>query len=94
MSNQSVIIIISFCLGLTGAILGGLFTVMMIGEVNRRRGESQLISCFWFTPMKAIRVLRAYRQAYPAGRLHIYLGLAVALLFLGWLGAVLASGIL
>jgi hypothetical protein len=80
--------IIAFCLALSGVILANMFVIMMIGEINRKREEGNLISYFGFTPPKTMRVFDEYRRLYPNGKLHIYFfavfGLAmIALIIVG-----------
>lgn len=64
--------IILFCVTLSAVFLSNLFVTMMIGEINRKRQESDLISYFGFTPPKTLRIFREYRRLYSDGRLHIY----------------------
>jgi hypothetical protein len=45
---------------------------MMIGEINRKRQEGNLVSYFGFTFPKILRIFREYRSSYPDGKLHIY----------------------
>jgi hypothetical protein len=68
--------IIFFCVALTGMILANLFTVMMIGEINRKRADANQISYFGYTFGKIRRIFREYHASYPDGRLNIYTHLA------------------
>jgi hypothetical protein len=49
-----------------------MFFIMMIGEINRKRQEGNLVSFFGFTPLKTLRIFLEYRSLYPDGKLHIY----------------------
>ena len=72
MSARIVAGIILFCLCLSAVILANLFHTMMIGEINRKREENDLISYFGSTPAKVLRIFGEYRRLYPDGKLHIY----------------------
>jgi hypothetical protein len=82
MSTRAIIGIISFCVSLTGAILGNMTLIMMIGEINRKRQEGNLISYFGFAFPKLLRIFREYRNLYPEGKLHIYNLTAVAIMMI------------
>jgi hypothetical protein len=71
-STRLVAGIILFCLGVSAVILTNLFVIMMIGEINRKRQEGDLISYFGFTFSKMLRIFREYHRLYPDGRLHVY----------------------
>jgi hypothetical protein len=64
-------------LGISAVFLYVLFTIMMAGEINRKR-QDDLASYFALTPAMALRIFREYRRLYPRGKLHIY-----ALVFFG-----------
>lgn len=72
MSTSVVFGIILLCLSTSAMVLSSLFLIMMIGEINRKRKEDDLISYFGFTFPKMLRIFREYRRLYPDGRLHIY----------------------
>jgi hypothetical protein len=72
MSTKLIVGIILFCFGLSAMFLVNLFTTMMIGEINRKKQEGDLISYFGFTPAKTLRILHEYRRLYPDGKLHMY----------------------
>jgi hypothetical protein len=78
--------IICLCLALTGVFLAGMFGYMMIGEINRKREDGDLISYFGFTFPKLVRIFVEYQRLYPSGRLHIYALLAFLLSMLGITG--------
>lgn len=61
-----------FCLAISAVFLTNLLVTMMIGEINRKRREDDLISYFGFTFPKMLRIFREYRRLYSSGKLHIY----------------------
>ncbi len=77
---------VSFSVFMTGIFLANMFVFMMIGEINRKRPDGNLVSYFGFPPFKVLRIFREYRQTYPAGNTHIYLLVASALAIIGILG--------
>lgn len=83
MSARAIIAIISFCVAMSGAFLGNMFITMMIGEINRKRQDGNLVSYFGFTLPKMLRIFAEYRTSYPNGKLHIYELAAVALTMIG-----------
>ena len=72
------VFIVLLCLATSFAVITGMFSIMMIGEVNRRREDQSQISYFWVTPWKMLEVFGEYRRLYPRGRLHIYALVAYA----------------
>ncbi|MDX6403194.1 MAG: hypothetical protein QOH70_649 [Blastocatellia bacterium] len=64
--------VIFFCLGTASAIISTMFRTMMIGEVNRKKSEDELISYVGSTPLKTQRIFSEYRRLHPNGRLHLY----------------------
>ena len=70
--------LISFSIMVSGLVFSGLFQTMMIGEINRKREDGNLVSYFGSTLPKTLRIFSEYRQSYPEGRLHIYSLLAFA----------------
>ena len=71
MSTRIITGIISFCVALTGLFLSNLFLTMMIGEINRKRQDGNLVSYFGFTFPKVLRVFGEYRSSYPNGNMHL-----------------------
>lgn len=94
MSIRAIIGIIFFCFGMTGVFLGNMTLMIMIGEINRKRQEGDLVSYLGFTLPKFLRILREYRSSYPDGKLHIYYFAAVALVFIGFIGTAVCIGII
>ena len=65
MSTRVIIGIASFCAVMTGLILANMFLFMMIGEINRKRAEGNLVSYFGFAFPKMQRIFSEYRIKYP-----------------------------
>lgn len=83
MSTRLIIGIISFCVAMTGVFLGNMFTVMMIGEINRKKQDGSQVSYFGFTFPKMLRIFGEYRTWYPDGNMHLYTLAALALVLIG-----------
>ena len=79
MNTRVLIGIISFSVALTGVFVANLFLYMMIGEINRKRSDGNLVSYFGFTYPKMVRIFDEYRRSYPKGRLHLYAWIAFGL---------------
>lgn len=82
-NTRFVIGVVSFGLALTGMFLGNMFLVMMIGEINRKRQDGNLVSYFGFTPSKMWQIFGEYRSSYPKGKAHIYFLVSLALAMAG-----------
>ena len=94
LSARIIIGIISFCLAITGIFLGNMVQTMMIGEINRKRQDGNLISYIGYTFPKIIRIFREYHLLYPNGKLRVYALAAIVLAFIGMIGAALAFHII
>lgn len=94
MSERTIAGIVSFCLALTGLFLANMFLMMMIGEINRKRQEGNLVSYFGFTFPKMLRVFSEYRRSYPGGKLHAYALGAFALAMLSLIAVAVCLRIL
>ena len=66
-----IIMIVAICIATTGLVTANLFLYIMIGEINRKRQDGNLVSYFGFTFFKTQRIFDEYRRLYPDGRLHI-----------------------
>lgn len=64
MSLRLIVGVISFSVATTGIILANLFLAIMIGEINRKRQDGNLVS--YFGP-KILRIFDEYRSSYPTG---------------------------
>jgi hypothetical protein len=93
MSARAIIGIIFFCVFMTGMFLANMFLMMMIGEINRRRQEGNLVSYFGFTFPKLLRIFREYRSLYPDGKLRIYLLAAFAIAMSALISVAVCIGI-
>ena len=74
--------------------LGNMLTMIMIGEINRKRREDDLVSYFGFTPQKLLMIFREYRRFYPEGKLHIYDYLALAAVIAGMITVAVCARII
>ena len=83
MSTRAITGIISFCIAMTGLFLANMFLTIMIGEINRKRQDGNLVSHFGFTFPKMLRIFGEYRRSYPDGNRHIYALTAFALAIIG-----------
>lgn len=87
LSRGVIAIAVLFCVASAGIVLSGMFFIMMIGEVNRKKSEGEQISYWGATPTKLLRILHEYRKAYPGGSLGRY---ALATF---WIGTTALAGI-
>ncbi|MGA7615721.1 MAG: hypothetical protein WBX15_11150 [Thermoanaerobaculia bacterium] len=85
--------VIFLCVAMSGAFLANIFLTMMIGEINRKRDDGNLVSYFGFTLPKLVRIWQAYRDYYPNGRLHLYAALSTVSMFAGVFGMLMSLGI-
>jgi hypothetical protein len=83
MSVQLIAGIIAFCIAVTSAVVANLLVTMMIGEINRKRQDGNLVSYFGFATPKMQRIFDEYRRSYPGGKLHIYALAAIATAMIG-----------
>jgi hypothetical protein len=94
MSARIVVLIVSFCLALSGVVVGNVFLTAMIGEINRKRHDGDTVSYFGFQVAKTLQILHEYRTSYPGGALHIYWWIACMAMFIGCIGCVISLGVL
>jgi hypothetical protein len=92
MSTRVIVGIACLSAATTGLIVANMFLYMMIGEINRKRAEGNLVSYFGFAFPKMQRIFSEYRVKYPNGRLHIYALVAFAAAMVGLLGVARALG--
>lgn len=59
---------------------------MMIGEINRKRQDGNLVSYIGFTGPKILRICSEYQRSYPDGKALIYAVAAFALAMSGLVG--------
>jgi len=86
MNFLTVLAIASVCLGSSAAIIGTLLVFMMVGEINRKRGQGSQVPYITATPWKQIDIIPEYRRLYPEGHLHLWLFALVALMVIAMLG--------
>jgi hypothetical protein len=60
-------------------ILSGFIVFAMIGEVNRKLPDERRTSYLFGHYSKHVRIFREYRNFYPAGTLHVWFALTLAL---------------
>lgn len=94
MSARTIVGVVSFGSAVTGMFLANMFLTMMIGEINRKREEGNLVSYFGFTFPKMLRIFGEYRRSYPTGKLHVYALSAIALAMLGLISVAVCLRIL
>lgn len=94
MNLRLIIGILSFCLAMTGTFVGNMLGMAMIGEINRKRKNEEVMSYFGFTPSKTLQIFREYRSLYPKGRLHIYFLTAFAIVIVSMITVAFCIGIL
>lgn len=93
MSARAVFGIVSFCLAMTGVFLANMTTIMMIGEINRKRKEGEQLSYFG-SSFRLTAILAEYHRHYPDGNLGVIEKAAMALAFLGMLSAAVCARVI
>ena len=78
--------VICFCAAMSGLFLANMFLTMMIGEINRKRQDGNLVSYIGFTGPKVLRICSEYHRSYPDGKVLIYAVSAFALAMIGLVG--------
>jgi hypothetical protein len=94
MNTRIVVGILLFCAAMTGLFLSNLFLTMMIGEINRKRQEGNLVSYFGFTAQKIAGICREYHRSYPDGKILTYAIVAFVLAMVGLLGVAICLRII
>jgi hypothetical protein len=94
MSIVIIVGVVSFVAALSGVVLANMFLIMMIGEINRKRQDNDLVSYFGFTFPKMVRIFDEYRRSYPTGKLHVYSLSSFGLAIIGLLSAAICLGII
>lgn len=94
MSGRVITGIVAFCTAGTAVFLGNMLTMIMIGEINRKRRDGDLVCYFGFTPQKARMISREYRRLYPNGKLHIYSYLAFVAVIAGMITVAVCARII
>ena len=86
--------IVSFCIAVTCLVLANIFLTMMIGEINRKRQDGDLVSYFGFTFPKVKRIFDEYRHSYPMGKLHLLMSTAFIVAIVGLITAMVCIGVI
>jgi hypothetical protein len=70
-----------FCLATLGIFLSNLFLIVIIGELNKRRHQSNQLSAFFLMPWRISAIFNEYRLRYPDGRFlrYVYVCLFVGM---------------
>ena len=79
---------------MSGCFFANMFLTMMIGEINRKRPDRDLVSYFGFTGLKIARICSEYRRSYPDGRVLTYAVGAFALTVVGMIGVAISLRII
>ena len=91
-SGRAIMGIVSLSCAMTGLFVANIFLTIMIGEINRKRPDGNLISYFGFAFTKMLRIFSEYRGSYPQGKIHLYSLLALALAVAGLIGVAACLG--
>ena len=94
MSGRAICAVVSFCVAMSGVFLANMFLTMMIGEINRKRPEGNLISYFGFTLPKLLHIFSEYRRLYPNGNLRAYALAAFAVMTIGAVVLAVSIGVI
>jgi hypothetical protein len=86
MSAGEIIAIISVCAVVTGGLLGIIFSMFTIEQVECGRQVRSTDSSFPFLRWASLQTLREYRNSCPNGKLHIYTLAAYGLSAIGFIG--------
>jgi hypothetical protein len=71
LETLAVVAVVSvFLVAVSAIIVTNLVIFAMIGEINRKLPEDQLIPYFGFHPGRNFRIYGEYRRLYPKGNLH------------------------
>lgn len=76
-----------FAVASSSAVCGTVLMLTMLAEINRTRPADKQLPSFGFTARRSIEMWREYRRSCPGGRLHTYLAVVTALVFVGAIGA-------
>jgi hypothetical protein len=94
MTPRMLLGIVLSCIFMTGILLGNMFQLMMIGEVNRKRSDGDQISYFGYHYFKTKRIFAEYRKLNPEGAIHVYMLISVAVAFASLVGAAVCARII
>lgn len=94
MTARAVTGIVSFGIAGTCLVLANIFLTMMIGEINRKRQDGDLVSYFGFTFPKVKRIVDEYLRSYPMGKLYLLMSTAFIVAIVGLITAMVCIGII
>lgn len=94
MNSRVIIGIICFCAAMSGLFLANMFLTMMIGEINRKRQDGNLVSYIGFSGPKVLRICSEYHRSYPDGKVLIYAIGAFSLAMIGLVGVAICLRII
>lgn len=72
-TRQLIFSFLTLCSSITFIVLANMLVLIMVGEINRKKRDSEQISYLGFTFVKGIKVITEYRRLYPSGTLHIFM---------------------
>jgi hypothetical protein len=74
-------------------VWSNMLVTMMIGEINRKRREGDLVSYFWFTFDKTMGIFDEYRRSYPDGKLRLNFWITSAVAMASLVGVAVCIGV-
>ena len=77
-----------FVLGVGCAFVVTMLLTMMIGEINRKKADSETISYIGFHLLKMLTILSEYKRLYPKGRLRVQLAGALVIQVIAFVGLI------
>lgn len=83
MISRVLIIFIPFSLAMTACIWVNVLIIMMVGEINRKKSDSEQVNYLGYGLTKVFLVFSEYRNAYPSGKLAMYAKAAISFMFVG-----------
>lgn len=92
--TRIVTLVIALGVLLTSTAFGNLIWFAMIGEINRKRDETDQIGYFGSTPFKFAALVEEYRTRYPHGKYAMLLLICLVASIGAVIVAALAAGFL
>ena len=94
MNSRIIVGLICFFAAMSGLFLANMCLTMMIGEINRKRQDGNLVSYVGFTGPKVMRICSEYHPSYPDGKVLIYAVGAFVLAMIGLVGVAICLRII
>jgi hypothetical protein len=94
MNSRIIVGLICFFAAMSGLFLANMCLTMMIGEINRKRQDGNLVSYVGFTGPKVMRICSEYHRSYPDGKVLIYAVGAFVLAMIGLVGVAICLRII